>query len=809
MSSSPLPSLRTQLHTLSTDIEKAEQWLSLYWKEWKPRSILLSLHVSMNGLVEAQTYQYYKVKVEKEERTKALKISLDAIAGDPDLFVGIAEFPTMEECGWKSAGEGDDFVVIQPPLGEMIYYISVFGYSASKFKIMYSFVDFVSIKPTGKPTHKLAGVSHAELMQQVAKKIDDAKSNVLWKKELATRLHAKAKHSVERPMTLPCISISGIKKIRLIEKLTDILCLAPDLLEAKDFPPEKNYFLSNAKLRSNDSRILCNQRFCNAITIILKNEWTLRLRKLLQNKRSILKQLQKSIITIPKIVKHDIFSTLPALPTWKLFSEAKTVENQIESLFTRSFFRAIYVCNNLIHATSAPFNDNEHILCMLLRLFYCYPTLRGLFISKDPIRLDTEKRRNRFLQIVFEHCRLLIISPSLFCNLFVKFDAFMYNQARNDYLQVKTRVDLNFDPSGVAHTSCKFEVVYAMPKSPQLLCDCMWHDQMIQILPIESATTLCKEIILDLVHQTSFVLSHANSLKSIKKLTISFDNETKNARELEILQNSRLIRLSKWFFIVSLVSRMQCWLICLQQSRKSGNDSPALSKSQNKNNLRKELFSTRASLASNVNWKLRQTGAEITSLGASWKPNGAFHIIKQNKTAFQNMQLDDWNSTENADRIHSWSHQFKLKPTVPMEPMLFSQKMRKLARECAPTSCRTSLPTTPLRPSPMQTAFQPISPFHALHDKLRILANSDQSTTLHILHDVEQNLHSLFPSFRRASSVSIPFERTISMTNMQQEREGLYFHTRMVQTHSGRKKVIGNVAARKEKKEKGNEWMCT
>lgn len=55
-------------------------------------------------------------------------------------FACIDEFPTSERNTWKSAGEGDDKIAIPPPHAVSTYYIGVFGYYQSKFKISFKLV---------------------------------------------------------------------------------------------------------------------------------------------------------------------------------------------------------------------------------------------------------------------------------------------------------------------------------------------------------------------------------------------------------------------------------------------------------------------------------------------------------------------------------------------------------------------------------------------------------------------------------------------------------------------------------------------
>ena len=91
---------------------------------------------------QAQTYQFFSVKVPRANMgNKVVRISLDAIEGDPDLFACIDEFPSSERNTWKSAGEGDDKIEIPPPHACSVYYIGVFGYYYSQFKIVVHLVD--------------------------------------------------------------------------------------------------------------------------------------------------------------------------------------------------------------------------------------------------------------------------------------------------------------------------------------------------------------------------------------------------------------------------------------------------------------------------------------------------------------------------------------------------------------------------------------------------------------------------------------------------------------------------------------------
>ena len=151
-----------------------------------PHSIPVADGQELIDTVPAQSYTFFCVSVPRAAvNNRVAEICLDAIDGDPDLvraheyyviggicsssyffltrvyfrcrrvsssfglypcvasfaqFACIDEFPTSERNTWKSAGEGDDKIAIPPPHAVTTYYIGVFGYYQSKFKISFKLV---------------------------------------------------------------------------------------------------------------------------------------------------------------------------------------------------------------------------------------------------------------------------------------------------------------------------------------------------------------------------------------------------------------------------------------------------------------------------------------------------------------------------------------------------------------------------------------------------------------------------------------------------------------------------------------------
>jgi hypothetical protein len=123
-------------------INSLDEVLNVVNAENIPHSTPLTDGEPKIDIVQAQNYQFFCVKVPPQNMgNKVVRISLDAIEGDPDLFACVEEFPTSERNTWKSAGEGDDKIDIPPPHATNTYYIGVFGYYQSEFKISFNLVD--------------------------------------------------------------------------------------------------------------------------------------------------------------------------------------------------------------------------------------------------------------------------------------------------------------------------------------------------------------------------------------------------------------------------------------------------------------------------------------------------------------------------------------------------------------------------------------------------------------------------------------------------------------------------------------------
>jgi hypothetical protein len=99
--------------------------------------------------VDAQTYNYYKIVVAPLSRTQCFKLSLEALKGDPDLYMCMEEYPTEQRHTWKSAGDGSDTIVVHAPHSATVYYAGVFGYYYSEYRITATFEDEVVRREAG------------------------------------------------------------------------------------------------------------------------------------------------------------------------------------------------------------------------------------------------------------------------------------------------------------------------------------------------------------------------------------------------------------------------------------------------------------------------------------------------------------------------------------------------------------------------------------------------------------------------------------------------------------------------------------
>ena len=94
------------------------------------------------GSVEQFSYQYFKVTAPFKNMTVTVHVT--AVSGDPDIFVCNRNAnPTSSHHTWRSAGTGDDEVVIKPD-DPMFYpgafYIGIYGIVDSHFEITASYV---------------------------------------------------------------------------------------------------------------------------------------------------------------------------------------------------------------------------------------------------------------------------------------------------------------------------------------------------------------------------------------------------------------------------------------------------------------------------------------------------------------------------------------------------------------------------------------------------------------------------------------------------------------------------------------------
>jgi hypothetical protein len=114
-----------------------------------PESQELAPGLPKEFVVDAQTYNYYKIVVAPLCRTQCFKLTLEALKGDPDLYMCMEEFPTEQRHTWKSAGDGNDTIVVHAPHSATVYYVGVFGYYYSEYRITATFEDEVVRRETG------------------------------------------------------------------------------------------------------------------------------------------------------------------------------------------------------------------------------------------------------------------------------------------------------------------------------------------------------------------------------------------------------------------------------------------------------------------------------------------------------------------------------------------------------------------------------------------------------------------------------------------------------------------------------------
>ena len=91
--------------------------------------------VARNGIL----YFTYILPSNTSVLLNPLSVTLQAISGDPDLYVGVGFIPTVSTYSYRSTSSGSDAVsLIGGVLNRQVLYIGVYGYSSSSFDISVS-----------------------------------------------------------------------------------------------------------------------------------------------------------------------------------------------------------------------------------------------------------------------------------------------------------------------------------------------------------------------------------------------------------------------------------------------------------------------------------------------------------------------------------------------------------------------------------------------------------------------------------------------------------------------------------------------
>ena len=123
------------------------------------------------GSVEQFSYQYFKVTAPFKNMTVTVHVT--AVSGDPDIFVCNRNAnPTSSHHTWRSAGTGDDEVVIKPD-DPMFYpgafYIGIYGIVDSHFEIIASCIrQRVAVRHEEVP-FTLQGNGYAEVRAELTR----------------------------------------------------------------------------------------------------------------------------------------------------------------------------------------------------------------------------------------------------------------------------------------------------------------------------------------------------------------------------------------------------------------------------------------------------------------------------------------------------------------------------------------------------------------------------------------------------------------------------------------------------------------
>lgn len=92
----------------------------------------------MEGEIEAKTSDWYKFYVVDRPGSPDHRVSVDATVGDPDLYVKFSEtpyYPNSTHYDWaRTTGGGETLIIEKAKPGW--YWVAVFGYTATRFRIL-------------------------------------------------------------------------------------------------------------------------------------------------------------------------------------------------------------------------------------------------------------------------------------------------------------------------------------------------------------------------------------------------------------------------------------------------------------------------------------------------------------------------------------------------------------------------------------------------------------------------------------------------------------------------------------------------
>ena len=147
------------------------------------------------GSVEQFSYQYFKVTAPFKNMTVTVHVT--AVSGDPDIFVCNRNAnPTSSHHTWRSAGTGDDEVVIKPD-DPMFYpgafYIGIYGIVDSHFEIIASCIrQRVAVRHEEVP-FTLQGNGYAEVRAELTRARARAQTRAQTRARTRTRTRTRTR----------------------------------------------------------------------------------------------------------------------------------------------------------------------------------------------------------------------------------------------------------------------------------------------------------------------------------------------------------------------------------------------------------------------------------------------------------------------------------------------------------------------------------------------------------------------------------------------------------------------------------------